>query len=113
MLYKGAKVIEINPVVYIKDKATKVWKENERYVLNKMVDLGFENFGVENPIDDLVCIYFKDKDWIIETELLSIIYKKLNDNFEEVKVNLYLDDSIKGIGNSVDLELEEFLNILK
>jgi|GEM_PF-3642511 len=112
MLYKGIEVLAINPVVYIKNNATEIWKENERYVLNKMVELGFDDFGVENPIDDMVCIYFNGKDWTAEKELLSSIYDKLSSNFEEVKINLYLDDCIEGVGNTVDLTLEEFLNSL-
>ena len=113
MLYKGIEVEEICPVVYIKDKATKDWKENERYVLNKMVALGFSEFGVENPIDDLVHVQFDNKDWAVETELLGEIYKKLKTVFEEVKINLYLDGYIEEIGNTVDLTLEEFINLPK
>jgi hypothetical protein len=113
MLYKNVEVTEINPVVYIKDKATESFKANEKYVLNKLVILGFNTFGVENPIDDLVYIYFQNKDWTKETELLSDVYKKLSGVFPEVKVNLHLNEFIEYVGNSVDLSLDEFLSILE
>ena len=113
MLYKKIEVLEINPVVHLKEKATKNWKENEKYVLNKMVKFDFNNFGIENPVNDIVYIYFKDKVWSIETEELCKIYEKLSKIFDEVKINLYLDDSLEGVGNSIDLTLDEFLNIPK
>ncbi len=107
MLYKGVKVLEINPVVYIKDKAVESWKDNEKYVSEKMLEIGFENFGVENPINDLVYIYFQNRNWSIETGL-SETYEKLTKIFDEVKINIHLDDFIEGLGNSIDLTLNEF-----
>lgn len=112
MLYKGIKVEEINPIVYIKDKASKDWKENEIYVADKMVAAGISNFGVENAIDDMVYIYLSF-DCVKEPELLSNIYNTLKSIFEEVVINLLLDGHIEGIGNTVDITIEEYLLLLK
>jgi hypothetical protein len=111
MLYKNVKVSEIHPVVYLKSKAIKNHKKNEFYVLERVSELGLNDFEVENPIDDLVFIYFRE-DWSKETALLSSVYNKLNNVFEEVKINLHLDEFIENIGNTVDLSLDEFLEEL-
>lgn len=106
MLYKNIKVETISLVVYLKDKASENWKINERTVL-KWLNKNNIKAGVENPIDDLVFIQFEK----LDINLLTEVYKKAEKDFEEVKVNLYLDDFIEDEGNSIDLSLEEFLKL--
>lgn len=113
MKYKGVEVEYICLNVYLKEKASEDWKVNEKYVLNKMVKLGLNDFSVENPIDDMVCIYLQDQEEELDLNKLTYAYKLAGKEFEEVKINLYLDDCIESEGNSIDLNLEEFLKLYK
>lgn len=113
MLYKSIKVEDACVVVYLKEKAVKDWKINERKVLAWINKTKINaRIGVENPVDDMVHLQFLDIE-NLDIELLTVVYRKAEKDFEEVKVNLYLDDYTEEGNNSVDLSLEEFLNILK
>lgn len=112
MLFKGVKVLDVNLVVYLKEKATENFKDNENYVAEAIVKEDITDFGVENPIDDMVYIYLYYVDEVLDTDKFSKIYEMLKRIFPEVKVNLGLDNCLDGVGNTVDLTLEEFLEII-
>ena len=113
MLYKNVKVEEVNVVIYLREKAVDNWAANERIVLDwlnkSMIEI---NVGIENPVDDMVYLYFLDVE-NVNIKLLTEVYKEAEKEFEEVKVNLYLDGCIDGDINSVDLSLDEFLKLLE
>jgi hypothetical protein len=112
MLYKGVKVEQINLVIYLKEKKREHWKDNERLVLNWLRENKI-SAGVENPIDDLVYIYlFEDDEVKDNMKLLSDVYTKIKKEYNEVKINLHLDGFIEEEGNSIDLSLEDFKQLL-
>ena len=113
MLYKNVEVEEVNVVIYLKEKAVDNWKVNEETVLDWIKKSEIKtNIGVENPVEDMVYLYFLDAD-NLDVELLIQVYKEAEKEFTEVKVNLYLDGCIDEDINSVDLSLNEFLESLE
>lgn len=108
MLYKGVKVNWISLIVDL-EKYSDNWKVNERFVLSELDKLGID-LPVENPIEGLVYIELpSDKEY--DTEYVSDVFNAIKTRFNNVKVNLYLDESIDGIGNTLDIELEEYIEL--
>lgn len=119
MKYKDVKVLEINPVVYLgEDFKDKNFKYNQDYFKSKIKDCSFAyGFGFECPIEDMVSIHVDYKDDfepIIREKTLEKILFVTNELLkifgENVKINLYLDKSIEGIGNSIDIDIKEFFD---
>lgn len=113
MNYKNVKVKWITISVYLGDEfKEKHWKENEQYTKNKLIQAGLNDFAVECPIEDLVCIELdkETKERIIE------VYTKSKGIFDKVFVNLYLEEFIEENDetyNSVDISLEEYLKLVE
>lgn len=108
MLYKGVKVNWISLIVDL-EKYSDNWKVNERFVLSELDKLGID-LPVENPIEGLVYIELpSDKEY--DTEYVSDVFNAIKVRFDNVKVNLLLDEFIDGIGNTVDIELEEYVKL--
>lgn len=108
MLYKGVKVNWISLIVDL-EKYSDNWKVNERFVLSELDKLGID-LPVENPIEGLVYIELpSDKEYDIE--YVSDVFNAIKVRFDNVKVNLLLDEFIDGIGNTVDIELEEYVKL--
>lgn len=108
MKYKNVAVEWVTISIYLGDKFKyKHWKENESFTSNKLSEAGLNNFGVECPIDDLVCVQFEEtKEKVIE------FYTKAKKVFDKVYVNLYLNGWVKE-GNSIDISLEEYLKLVE
>lgn len=117
MLYKNVKILEIEPVIYLGDKA-KDWKYNQEYVKKKLEKVEHKIkgiWGIESPIDDMVLIYLPyQNNWNEETDeveadvdYLINAYEILKEIFDDVKINFLLDDYVDG-GNSFDMSIEEF-----
>lgn len=114
MLYKNVNIKEVNPVVYLGEKTTGDWKLNEKYIIKKVGNIFKDfSFSYECPIDDLVFLYFYDYEFKTTTEIadLKLIYTNLEVLFSNVKINLLLDEYIEGEGNSIDLNLKEFIQM--
>lgn len=117
MLYKGIKVLDIEPVIYLRDKA-KDCKYNQLYVQKKLQSLEnkvIDNWGIECPINDMVLIYLPYRNNCDETNEVNIdvdylinSYNILKEVFENVEINFYLDMNIDGVGNSFDMSIGEF-----
>ena len=116
MYYKDSKILEINPVVYLGEKfKDNNFKENQEFFKNKIRNAKFQyDFSFECPIEDLIHVHVDYRDNFIPLakkdtlNRVSEVFKELSTIFKDVKINLYLDDYIEGIGNSVDLDYEEF-----
>lgn len=117
MNYKNVKVLSIEPVIFLgKDFINNDYRDNEKYVLNKLEGLSFKSeLGLECPAEDMVFIQLAhgdDYDPIIKYNTMELIMDtldKLIKKFNNVKVNLYLNGYINGCGNSVDLSIKEFI----
>ena len=108
MLYKGVKVNQISLIVDL-EEYSEDWRENERFVLSELDKLEID-LGVENTIEGLVYIYLPDgKEYDVKYVLDTFYAIKVR--FDNVKVNLLLDEFIDGIGNTVDIELEEYVKL--
>lgn len=108
MLYKGVKVNQISLIVDL-EEYSEDWRENERFVLSELDKLEID-LGVENTIEGLVYIYLPDgKEYDVEYVLDTFYAIKVR--FDNVKVNLLLDEFIDGIGNTVDVELEVYIEL--
>lgn len=108
MLYKGVKVNQVGLTVDL-EEYSEDWRVNERFVLSELDKLEI-NLGVENPIEGLVYIYLpSDKEY--DTEYVSDVFNAIKVKFDNVKVSLLLDEFIDGIGNAVDVELEEYIEL--
>jgi len=121
MKYKEVKVLEINPVVYLgEDFKDKDFRYNQNCFKRKIENSKFAyGFGYECPIEDMISIsvYYEDYfEPIIKEDTLEKILSVTNEllkTFEEnVKINLHLDKSIEGIGNSLDMDIKEFFDYL-
>lgn len=117
MLYKNVKVIDIEPVIYLGDKA-KDWKYNQLYVKKELEKVAHKfdgNWGIESPIDDMVLIYMpyqtnynKETNEVkVDINYLINSYEILKEVFDDVKINFYLSDYVDG-GNTFDMSIEEF-----
>ncbi|MEG0728157.1 MAG: hypothetical protein RR420_00905 [Anaerovoracaceae bacterium] len=135
MKYQNIHVLNVSPVIYLGDKS-KNWKSNQEYVrseLEKVKDKIDSCWEIECPIGDMVLIYLPIKDnlskedyetmttedflleaYKIATDFSDVLaaYEILNSIFEDVKINLYLDDVIEGIGNNVDMSIDEFKSFI-
>lgn len=108
MLYKGVKVNQVGLTVDL-EEYSEDWRVNERFVLSELDKLEI-NLGVENPIEGLVYIYLPEsKEY--DVEYVSDVFNAIKVRFDNVKVNLLLDEFIDGIGNTVDIELEEYIEL--
>lgn len=117
MMYKGVKVLDIEPIIYLGDKA-KDWSYNQKYVQKELGKVKHkDSWGIESPIDDMVCIYlpYRDKTYnptteesTVDVEYLIEAYYILKQVFDNVQINFYLDNDIEGVGNNFDMTIEEF-----
>ena len=110
MLYKNINVQFVNPIIYLGEISNDNWKENENIVSTWLYQNNIDA-RVECSIDDLVYIYLEEGNEL-NIELLTEIYNKAKKNFKEVAINLHLDGFIEGEGNSIDLSLDEFLEMI-
>lgn len=122
MKYKNVKVLEINPVVYLgEDFKNNDWKVNQNIFKEKIKDINFEyGFSFECPVGDMICINidYEDKfEPLLKENTIDMIFSVFNQLLkvfkENVKINLHLDDFIDGIGNSVDMNIEELVEYLQ
>ena len=122
MKYRDIKVLEINPVVYLgEDFKNKDYKFNEEYFKNQIKNLEFRYaFNYECPIEDMISVrieYEDDFTPIIQEKtvekILSVTNELLKVFGKGVKINLYLDDFIEKVGNSIDMEIDEFTKYLQ
>lgn len=122
MKYKDIKILDINPVVYLgEDFKDKDFKYNQNCFKRKIKNSVFAyGFGYECPIEDMISIsvdYKDDFEPIIQektlVKILSVTNELLKIFGENVKINLYLDKSIEGIGNSLDMDIKEFFDYLR
>lgn len=122
MNYKNIKVLEISPVVYLGEEfKNNDWKVNQRIFKDKIKDLEFKyGFGIECPIEDLICVQIDYKDTfepLAKHDTIDKIFNVTNELLkvfgDKVKINLYLDDYIEGEGNSIDMTITEFAKWLR
>lgn len=117
MLYKNVKVEQISISVYMGKKyAENDFRKNQTIFKRKISKLNtICGFGYECPIEDLICIYPDGLGELEETisksdfDKIISVYNEMSKIFEDVKVNLYLEDFIEEC-NSIDLSKEEFIN---
>lgn len=108
MLYKGVKVNQISLTIDL-EEYSEDWRINERFVLSELDKLGID-IGVENSIEGLVYMYLPEgKEY--DVEYVSHAFNVIKTKFDNVKVNLLLDEFIDGIGNTVDVELEVYIEL--
>lgn len=120
MKYENVKVLEINPVVYLGEEFIKNdWKINQNIFKGKIEGLHFKCFfNYECPIKDMISIsvdYSDDFEPLAKTSTIDNILGVINELlkvFSDVKVNLHLDNFIEEKGNSIDLDIKEFINYL-
>lgn len=122
MKYKDIKILDINPVVYLgEDFKDMNFKYNQEYFKRKISDLKFPyGFSYECPIEDMISIgidYEDDFEPIIKENTVEKIFAVINELLKvfskNVKINFYLDGLIEGVGNSIDMDIIEFVNYLK
>jgi hypothetical protein len=117
MLYKNVKVEQISISVYMGEKYVKNEFRKNQEIFRKKVSKqnAICGFGYECPIEDLICIYPDGMGELGETtsksdyDKIISVYDEMSKIFEDVKVNLYLEDFLEE-GNSIDLSKEEFIN---
>lgn len=117
MLYKNVKVEQISISVYMGKKYVENDFRKNQDIFKKKVSKQSANCGFcyECPIEDLICIYPDGLGELEETisksdfDKIISVYDEMSKIFENVKVNLYLDDFLEE-GNSIDLSKEEFIN---
>lgn len=121
MKYKEVKILEINPVVYLGDDfKVKDFRYNQNHFKSKIKETEFAyGFGYECPIGDMISMqvdYEDNFEPIIKQDTTEKIFAITNELIKifgkNVKINLYLDKSIEGIGNSLDMEVKEFFEYL-
>lgn len=117
MKYKGIKVLEINPVVYLGEKfKNNDWRDNQAFFEEKIEDLNFEhNLEFECPIGDLIYIFVNYKDSLeISTKkdtinrILSVSNELMKVFGDNVKINICLAEYIEDGYNSMDISVVEF-----
>lgn len=120
MKYKGINIKEMNIVVFLgEDFIDKDWRENQDYFGEKIKDLNFkEGFNYECPIEDMVWVYLNYKDDfkpIAKESTIDLIfncYNELMKVFKDIKVEFYLNGFLEDEGNSVMLDIKEFVDYL-
>ena len=106
--YKGIRVEWVTISIYLGDKfKNNHWKINEKYACQKLSEVGLKDFGVECPIEDLICVQFEETD-----AKAREVYNRSKEVFDKVFVNLYLDGYVEE-GNSIDISLEEYMKLLE
>lgn len=122
MKYKNIKVLEINPVVYLGEKfKNNDWRENQKIFKEKIKDLDFQvGFGIECPIEDLICVqvdYTDTLEPLAKMDTIDKIFSVTNELLKvfahSVKVNIYLDGYIEDGSNSIDMTITEFVKWLQ
>ena len=122
MRYKNIKVLSINPVVYLGEEYRhNHWAVNQKIFKEKIKDLHFDvSFGIECPIEDLIDVQINYEDTLeplARKDTIDKIFKVTKELIivfrDTVKINIYLDDYIENVGNSIDMTIEEFTDWLR
>lgn len=120
MKYKDIKILEINPIVYLGEEfKDNTFIENQNIFKDKIKDLQFtQDFSFECPIEDMISIHidYEDKfEPMIKENTVDKIFGIVNELMkviDDVKINIYLDGYIENEGNSIDLNIKEFVDYL-